>query len=609
MTTADKQVPPTAGDSPKAPAPRWPRLWPALVLVLVYWTGWLVMNKLKEPLGINPFAQFMFNFWAPMITAVLMLVWVLALSRLKWLDRLWFVGCLTVGGLLALYLVDRSVVFGLIMNGLPMAMTAVVVWLVLMRGSATWPVRAGVVAASLLAWGYQTLVRIDGIDGDLVATTSWRWEKTKEERYLMELTPVSAVARPAGSTEHGETTPTPAPDAPDLAELTVSADDWPEFRGALRDGAVRGVRISRDWEKSPPRELWRRRVGPGWSSFVTIGDVAFTQEQRGEEEAAVALDIASGQEIWSHTDQGRFWEVVAGAGPRSTPTFAGGKLYTQGASGTLDCLDAATGNVVWSRDIKADAGVKDPPQWGYSSSPLVASGVVVAFAGGKDKGLVAYDALTGEPKWQAGKATHTYSSPQLFTAGDILQVLLVSDRGLESLELATGKLVWEHPWEIQGMFRVSQPHVVGDKILLCTGMSNGSKLLTVAEKDGKWEVSETWFTKEYSPYFNDGVSHDGFLYGFDGPIFMCLDLATGKKQWKKGRYGHGQVLLVADQGLLVVISEKGELVLLEANPKQLVELGKLPALANKTWNHPVITGNRLLIRNDEEMACYELAPE
>ena len=605
MTTADKQVTLpkdmlpkelTAKDTPpQAAPPRWPRLWPALVLVLVYWAGWLVMNKLKEPVGINPFAQFMFNFWAPMVTAAAMLVWVLTLSRLKWLDRVWFVGCLAAGGLIALYLVDRSVVFGLIMNGLPVAMTAVVVWLVVTRGAASWPVRVGVVAASLLAWGHQTLVRIDGIDGDLVATTRWRWEPTREQEYMLQLTPVAAAAQAASLRE--------------LTELSVSAGDWPEFRGAQRDGAVRGVRISRDWNANPPRELWRRRVGPGWSSFVTIGDIAFTQEQRGEEEATVALDIANGQELWSHSDHGRFWEVVAGAGPRSTPTFAAGKLYAHGASGALDCLDAATGTLVWSRDIKTDAGVKDPPQWGYSSSPLVASGVVVTFAGGKDKGLVAYDALTGVPKWQAGKASHTYSSPQLFTSGGIEQVLMVSDRGLESLELATGKLVWEHPWEIQGMFRVSQPHVMGDRILLCTGMSNGSRLLTVAQKGGKWNVSELWFTKEYSPYFNDGVSHEGFLYGFDGPIFMCLDLATGKKQWKKGRYGHGQVLLVADQGLLVVISEKGELVLLEANSKQLVELGKLPALANKTWNHPVITGNRLLVRNDEEMACYELAPE
>ena len=619
MTTADKQVTlpkdmlpkelPAKDAGPQAAPPRWPRLWPAPVLVLVYWTGWLVMNKLKEPVGINPFAQFMFNFWAPMITAVLMLVWVLGLSRLTWFDRLWFVGCLAAGGLVALYLVDRSMVFGLIMNGLPMAMTAVVVWLVVMRGTASLPVRAGVVAASLLAWGYQTLVRIDGIDGDLVATTSWRWEPTREQKYLMELTPVSADPRRSASPERGETTPPAESTVPDLSNLTASAGDWPEFRGAQRDGAVRGVRISRDWNANPPRELWRRRVGPGWSSFVTIGDVAFTQEQRGEEEATVALDIANGQELWSHSDHGRFWEVVAGAGPRSTPTFAAGKLYAQGASGALDCLDAATGTLVWSRDIKTDAGVKDPPQWGYSSSPLVASGVVVSFAGGKDKGLVAYDALTGEPQWQAGKASHTYSSPQLFTSGGIEQVLMVSDRGLESLELATGKLVWEHPWEIQGMFRVSQPHVIGDRILLCTGMSNGSRLLTVAQKGGKWNVSELWFTKEYSPYFNDGVSHEGFLYGFDGPIFMCLDLATGKKQWKKGRYGHGQVLLVADQGLLVVVSEKGELVLLEANSKQLVELGKLRALASKTWNHPVITGNRLLVRNDEEMACYELAPE
>ena len=110
-------------------------------------------------------------------------------------------------------------------------------------------------------------------------------------------------------------------------------------------------------------------------------------------------------------------------------------------------------------------------------------------------------------------------------------------------------------------------------------------------------------------HFNDFVSRDGFGYGFDDAVFTCIDLSTGKRQWKKGRYGYGQVLLLGDQGLLIVLSEKGEAVLLEANPKRHVELGRFQALNGKTWNHPVVVGNKLLVRNSEEMACYELAAE
>jgi outer membrane protein assembly factor BamB len=614
MTTAPTQVIGKTPDQPLAAVKsKPPRLWPALLLVVLYWTGWVAVTPLKEALGVTPFMQFMYYFWAPMIIAVLMLLWALALSRLTWLDRFWFVGTLALGGIAAMYLVDRSVLFGLIMYALPIAMTAAVVWLVVMRGAATWTVRLGLVAASVLSWGYYTLVRVDGIDGDLAATRNWRWEPTPEQRYLLELKPVSNASGARPASDAGQTTEStgatePSPPQITAADLTVSAGDWPEFRGAARDGTLRGASIAADWKADPPKKIWSRRVGPGWSSFVTVGDVAFTQEQRGEHEAVVCFDIATGHEIWSHTDKARFWEVVAGAGPRSTPTLAQGKLYTQGASGVLDCLDGATGDLVWSRDIKTDAGVKDPPAWGYSSSPLVAQGSVITFAGGKDgKSVLAYDAATGEPRWHGGKGTHSYSSPHLATIAGVEQVLMVSDHGLESFDPASGQLLWDHKWFLEGMFRVNQPLVLqGDKVLISTGMSMGSKLLAVTKEGDQWQVKEEWFTKDYSPYFNDAVVHDGYLYGFDGPIFLCVDLATGKKLWKKGRYGHGQVLLVADQGLLVIISEKGELALVEANPKDLKELSKFQAIKGKTWNHPVITGNRLLVRNDEEMACFEV---
>ena len=633
MSAFDKQVSPADSKSDsddEATSQKWPkfpnlrkapRLWPGLVLVLLYWLGWTAVTPLKETLGVNGFLQFMYYFWAPMIMALLMLVWALFFSRLAWLDRLWLVGCVAAGGIAAIFLVDRSMQFGLVLYGLPVAMTAAVVWLVVVRGSAGWLMRLGLVAASVLTWGYYTLLRIDGIDGDFATKRSWRWEKTAEEEYqeyVASLKPV--VHRPAGSAPAGDVAAdaaaAPAPAAAGISPdaLMVSAGDWPEFRGPQRDSAVHGATIADDWKANKPRELWRRRVGPGWSSFATVGDVAFTQEQRGEHEVTVAFDIATGHEIWSHTDKARFWEVVAGAGPRATPTLHAGKLYTQGASGVLDCLDAATGNLIWTRDIKADAGVKDLPAWGYSSSPLVVAGLVITYAGGADgKSVWAYDLATGGPKWHAGKGTHTYSSPQLAKIAGIEQVLMVSDHGLESFDPATGTVLWESPWLEQGMFRVNQPLVIPadgtspDRVLISTGMGMGSKLLAVKRDGEQWNVEELWFTKDYSPYFNDAVIHDGHLYGFDGPIFLCLDLASGKKLWKKGRYGHGQVLLVADQGLLVIVSEKGELILAQADPKDLRERGKFQAIKGKTWNHPVLTGNRLLVRNDEEMACFEVA--
>ena len=257
----------------------------------------------------------------------------------------------------------------------------------------------------------------------------------------------------------------------------------------------------------------------------------------------------------------------------------------------------------------SDAKLK-PPVWGYASSPLISQGVVVVFAGGKDgKGLLAYDAATGEPKWSAGKGIHSYSSPQLAKIGGEEQILIVSDFGLESLEPATGKILWEHDWNIKDMFRVLQPHIAGDGlILLGTPMNYGTRLLSVAKDGEAWKVSEKWESKDLKPYFNDFVQLGDYLYGFDNDIMVCIDLATGKKKWKKGRYGNGQSLLIGDQGQMLVLSEEGDAVLTDISPKGLNELSRFKAIDGKTWNHPVIAGNKLLVRNSEQMACYELAP-
>jgi outer membrane protein assembly factor BamB len=603
MATASSTTAPAEISKPakpaKAAAPA-PRLWPALVMVLAYWAGWIYVTYAIE----HPFGQFMYYFYAPMALTFGMLMWWLCFSQQAWLDRLWGVGAVIATGIAATLLAHSSMRMGMLMYALPVAVTAAVVWLVVMRGAANWPARIGLVVVCMLSWGTYTLMRVDGINGNLAAKKSWRWEPTAEEEYLLELTSVSASAgagRDAAPAIESDNSVSPA-------LLVAGEQDWPGFRGPQRDGVLHGVKLDRDWKANPPREVWRRRIGPGWSSFAVIGDRAFTQEQRGDQEAVVCLDLNTGREIWKHQDKARFEEVVAGAGPRATPTFDQGKLYTLGGSGRLNCLDAASGKPIWTRDMAADAGAT-PPIWGFSSSPLVAHGIVTVFAGGPNgKSTLGYDAETGKLKWSGGKAKHSYSSPHLATWSGSDQVLVVSDFGVEAFDPASGKVLWEHEWIEQEMFRVVQPLVLGNRVLLGTGMGIGTRSLTIEGGPGIWQVEEDWTSKDLKPYFNDVVEHEGHGYGFDGSIFVCVDLATGQKRWKQGRYGHGQALLVADSGLLVVVSEdSGEVVLLEANPEEHTELGKFKALTGKTWNHPVIAGNKLLVRNGEEMACYELA--
>src|SRR5262249_16455836 len=213
-----------------------------------------------------------------------------------------------------------------------------------------------------------------GVNGNMQSDIRWRWSTTPEDLYLAE--------RARGDGPEARE-PDPARDA-----AVLQPGDWPGFRGPDRDGAGRGVRLATDWAAGPPRLLWRHRVGRAWSSVAVVGERLYTQEQRGEFEAVVCLDAPTGREVWVHEDPARYLDGQSGVGPRATPTFADGRLYALGATGTLNCLDAATGARKWSRDITADAGTK-VPTWGLCSSPLVVRGVVVVFAVGEaEKGLL-----------------------------------------------------------------------------------------------------------------------------------------------------------------------------------------------------------------------------
>lgn len=588
-----------SAESSSTPAPAkttWPavRLWPAIAIVIALWAV-----RLWGHTGEASRAKFFFAFIiTPLAATVGLLLWWLLFSRVRWSDRALIIGVFAALAAAAVAICGEDFpLMALILYALPVVGSAWVGWLIVSPWMA-WPLRRSLLIGTLtLAFGLFTLLRVDGMDGAFRSTFNWRWTPTPEERLLADLSRSPEPSSPPVTENVDE-------------EMELQPGDWPGFRGANRDGRVTGVAIATDWKQTPPKKLWSRRIGPGWSSFAVVGQRLFTQEQRGDDELVVCYDADTGDERWQHAEQTRFTEVVAGPGPRGTPQFHDGKIYAQGANGTLSCLAAATGKAIWTQDIAKDSGAKIP-QWGFSSSPLVAHGLVTVFAGGPSgKSVLAYDAETGKLAWTAGEGMHSYASTQAATLGGVEQLLMATDAGLVSMDPESGKSLWTHDWKTDEVPRIVQPAVLNETdILIGTGMGFGTRRIRVAHDGGKWPIEEVWTSKQFKPYYNDFVVRGDHLYGFDGPIFLCFNAKQSKVRWRARGYGNGQVLLLADQGLLLVLAETGEAALVEAQPKKCVELSRIEAISGKTWNHPVIAHGRLYVRNGEEMACFELPME
>jgi outer membrane protein assembly factor BamB len=270
----------------------------------------------------------------------------------------------------------------------------------------------------------------------------------------------------------------------------------------------------------------------------------------------------------------------------------------------VNVLDAVTGAVVWSRNAAKEINAT-VPFWGISSSPVVVDDVVIVGAGGK---LAGYEAATGKLRWSGVGSGFSYSSPHLVTIDGVQQVLFISGPGTTSVAPSTGKVLWQHNWPGGA---IVQPAMMADGDIVVNAMAGGSgagiRRIAVAHKGGKWTAAERWTSTGLKPYFNDFVVHKGYAFGFDNNILSCVDLQDGARKWKGGRYGNGQLVLLADQDLLLVLSEEGELALVKATPDQFTEVTRFPALEGKTWNHPVLVRDILLVRNDHEMAAFRLS--
>ena len=442
-----------------------------------------------------------------------------------------------------------------------------------------WRLRLAIFGAVVVLIGVVAVtVEIRGVTGDLLPVLEWRWNRR-------------TLARP-----HISRPPSPP-------GTLVTGRGYPQFLGPNRSGVLDGPALGRDWQAQPPIQLWRQPVGAAWSGFAIAGPYAVTQEQRNGEELVVCYELFTGRALWSHSDTVRYFTTIAGEGPRATPTIASNRVFALGATGVLNCLDLTTGKRLWSKNITADNKSK-MGDWGVAGSPLIVKDMVVVHAGGKqDRSLVAYDARTGEFVWGAGQDSMDYSSPTLARFAGVEQILIFNPTGVAAHDAITGKILWRHGWPGK------HPHVTvpialpEDRLLISSGYGTGAELVKITKAD-TWAATRLWKSNRLKSKFANLIFYDGYIYGLDDGILVCLDLVDGSLKWKEGRYGHGQMILVDD--VILVMTEQGDVVLIEPSFLGHRELTRMSAFNGKTWNPPALAGDLLLVRNDKEAACYRL---
>jgi outer membrane protein assembly factor BamB len=496
---------------------------------------------------------------------------------------------------------DRShqVMFSLpIVSGTPFFL---LIWWTFFSGT-DWATRfLGVGAAASVVLLFYSQYRFDGFEGDMIL----RFEKR---------------SKPTDDAQLDKFVKTQQSQEPVAAEWAIAAtQDWGEYRGPARDGVVRKVPVDVDW-LSTPKRVWRHPVGAGWSSFsIAEADLPslnpdepalskaylLTQEQRGEQECVVAYDAETGDQIWVHEDAIRFEETLGGPGPRATPTVNGQLVYSLGATGQLNCLKALTGEKVWATNILTDADAENL-DWAMSGSPLVVGDKVIVNPGGENNhSVIAYHKETGEKIWTAGNYPASYTAPTLAKLHGKEQIIIFGGNGPVGHDLESGAELWNFNWENGPKVNAAIPTLVDESsIMTSCGYAIGSALLRFSIDGENWNVASDWESKRLKLKFNAPVRKGDYVYGLDEGILTCIDLKTGKPEWKRGRYGYGQLLLCGD--VLIVQSENSEVIFVSATPEKHIELNRFQAIEGKSWNHPVVWNGRLFVRNGKEAASFNL---
>jgi outer membrane protein assembly factor BamB len=264
--------------------------------------------------------------------------------------------------------------------------------------------------------------------------------------------------------------------------------------------------------------------------------------------------------------------------------------------------------VIWGKNILKENGASNL-SWAMAASPLVVDDKVVVLPGGTGgKSVVAYNKMTGAPVWKALDDTQAYVSPMLATLAGRRQIVVVTANRVVGLVPENGSLLWSYPWDTSMGINVSQPIVVAaNRFFISAGYGKGAAVVEISGSGNSLNARTIWENSSMKNKFNSSVVHEGHAYGLDEGILTCVELSTGARKWKGGRYGYGQVILAS--GHLIISAENGELVLVKATPQQHTEVARFQALNGKTWNYPAIAGGKLLMRNANEMAAFNIAAQ
>jgi outer membrane protein assembly factor BamB len=384
--------------------------------------------------------------------------------------------------------------------------------------------------------------------------------------------------------------------------------EWPRWRGPDLNGISSETGWLEEWPAEGPRVLWRASVGTGFSSLAvsqgrlyTMGNTAAAADEENQQDQVFCLDATTGEEIWKHAYPCKLTPRYYKGGPSATPTVEGDRVYTFSKEGHLFCLDSETGKEIWSRHVQEKDGLT-PPKWGFAGSVLVAGDLIVLNAGG---GGLALKKDTGDVVWKNGDGVAGYSTPLPFKAGGHSGLAMYNAKELVAVDTATGKMLWRHPWKTNYDVNASDPIFAGDRVFISTGYGAGCTLLKVGEKG----LKEIWRNKNMSNQCNSSVLFEGHLYGFSGNvggkgILTCLDLESGEVKWTKKRLGTGSLML-ADKKL-IVLSEKGMLVIAHVNPEEYDEIQRAEILDGLCWTVPVLCNGKIYARCAEgDLVCVD----
>ena len=425
------------------------------------------------------------------------------------------------------------------------------------------------------------LVKIDGHTGSFFPQLSWRWSNQSATE-MPDLVGVMA--------QEGE------------AIQTTGPAYFPRLLGQNMNNRVTGELLPDGWERKVPEELWRIEMGEGWSAFAVAGKFAYTMDQRGSTETTICYELRTGYAVWTHSEEVRFEESMGGDGPRSTPTVANGRVYSLGATGLLNCLDARTGSLIWGKNILKETN-QSVPKWAKSCSPLVVDEKVILTLGSKaEKSLGAFSVDTGELVWRSGDYPSSYASPVVATLAGKRQIVAIQQKAVAGFEIKTGKELWSFPIG-NPQSNCASPLVVGDTVITSSGYGYGTHRIQIKKGETGFEATELWHSLKLKAKFADMVVKDGFLYGLNDGRMTCLNLENGKSAWRGGNYGHGQILGVGEH--MIVQGEQGDISVLELNPNEEEVVMDFDALDHRTWNHPVLAGRILLVRNDREAVAFQ----